>query len=206
MNTEVLATFEALLEAMNSEKMQLADAVREATLNGRFAEAQRLLAKTERVERLMEQMRRLREAWERLDEAGNASIEDVPEWVIVERVFGERRRRRRGPRGTINRTPRCAYRVPILEALEQLGGRGRVQEVLNIACEKTKDCLAEDDLKPLPSGRVIRWANTAQWERLNMVKEGLLRDDSPMCIWEMAEAGRVYLQQACQQSKGKNKL
>jgi hypothetical protein len=98
----------------------------ETTLNRQFAEAQRLLAKTERVERLMEQMRRLREAWERLDEAGNASIEDVPEWVIVERVFGERRRRRREPRGTINRTPRCAYRVPILEALEQLGGRGRV--------------------------------------------------------------------------------
>jgi restriction system protein len=78
--------------------------------------------------------------------------------------------------------------------------------VLNIAYEKMKDCLAEDDLKPLPSGRDIRWANTAQWERLNMVEEGLLRDDSPMGIWEMTEAGRVYLQQACQQSKGKNKL
>jgi len=223
MNTEVLAAFEVLLEAMNSEKVRLADAVREATLKGRFAEAQRLLAKTERVERLMEQVRRLREAWERSDEAGNASIieverenderettagdnEDAPELAIVKRVFGERCRRRRGPQGTINRTPRRAYRVPILEALEQLGGRGRVQEVLNIVYEKMKDRLTEDDLKPLPSGGDIRWANTAQWERLNMVKEGLLRDDSPMGIWEMTEAGRAYLQQARQQSKGKNKL
>jgi len=217
MNTDVLVAFNVLLEAMNGEKAQLADAVREATLNGRFTEAQRLLAKTERVERLMEQVRRLRETWERLDEAIEAEREDVegrtmvrddedaPELAVVERLFGKRRRRR-GPRGAVNRTPRRDYRVPILEALEQLGGRGRVQEVLEIVYEKMKDRLTEDDLKPLPSGKDVRWANAAQWERLSMVKDGLLRKDSPVGIWEMTEAGRAYLQQARQQSKGKNDL
>jgi len=217
MNTEVLVAFNVLLEAMNCEKAQLADAVREATLNGRFTEAQRLLAKTERIERLMEQVRRLRETWERLDEAIKAEREDVegksmvrddedaPELAVVERFFSKGRRGR-GPRGAVNRTPNRDYRVPILEALEQLGGRGGVQEVLEIVYERMKDRLTEDDLKPLPSGRQVRWANAAMWERLNMVKDGLLRNDSLVGIWEMTEAGRAYLQQARQQSKGKKDL
>ena len=229
MNTDVLVAFDVLLEAMNDEKTRLADAVKEATLNARFAEAQHLLAKTERVERLMHQTRQLREAWERIDEApatfadeaksrnGEKDIaindeapmrhgsllpagEGAPELAIVDQVFGGRRLRR-GRRSSVNKTPQRDYRLPILEALEQLGGRGRVGEVLNNVYQKMKDRLTEDDLKALPSGKEIRWANTAKWERHSMVKEGLLRDDSPAGVWEMTDAGRAYLHHARQQSK-----
>lgn len=183
MNDDVLTAFDALLEAMNSEKVQLADAVKEAILNRQGAEAQRLLAKTERIEQLIGQAQRLREAWERL---------------------GGPRRRRRGPRGAVDITPNQAYRVPVLEALEQLGGRGRTQEVLNIVYEKMKDCLTEDDLKPLPEGGDVRWRNMAAWARYRMVNEGFLRDDSPRGIWEMTEAGRAYLEQARRQIREGN--
>ncbi|MGQ9631031.1 MAG: winged helix-turn-helix domain-containing protein [bacterium] len=197
MNADVLVAFDALLEAMNGEKVQLADAVKEAMLKGHFAEAQRLLNKTERIERLIEQVRQLREAWERLDEVQvtvdieaesdvddegteTGDEEDAPELAVVRQLFGGRRRRKRGRRQAVNKTPEAAYRMPILEALEKLGGNGRVREVLNIVYERMKDRLTEDDLKPLPSGSDIRWTNTAKWERQSMVHDGLLRDDSPV--------------------------
>ena len=39
-----------------------------------------------------------------------------------------------------------------------------------------------------------RWINTAQWARQTMVDDGLLRNNSPRGIWEVAEAGVKYLQ------------
>jgi len=215
MNDDVLVAFDALLETMNSHKTQLAEAVMEATLKGQFTEAQRLLAKTERVEQLMEQVQQLRDAWERLDEVSAetfavgekvvarttlAQEDEAPEIAIADRLFGTRKRVRRR-RQPVNKTPERAYRVPILEALEQLGGRGHTQEVLDIVYEKMKDRLTEDDLKPLPSGGEMRWRNTAQWERHNMVREGVLRDDSPKGVWEITEAGRAYLEQARRESE-----
>ncbi|MCS7192255.1 MAG: winged helix-turn-helix domain-containing protein, partial [Armatimonadetes bacterium] len=94
-----------------------------------------------------------------------------------------------------------AYRVSILEALEQLGGRGSVQEVLKIVYDKMKERFTEDDLKPLPLGNETRWSNTARWERWEMVREGLLRDDSPIGIWEITEKGREYLEQVRRKSE-----
>jgi len=79
-----------------------------------------------------------------------------------------------------------------------------MRKVLNIVYEKMKEQLTEDDLKSLPSGTDIRWRNTAQWERLNMVKEGLLRDDSPTGVWEISEAGWAYLERSRQQEAGED--
>jgi hypothetical protein len=216
-NADVITAIEMLLEQMNNAKTQLADALREATLDGRFDEAQWLLAKTKRVERLIQQVRHLREAWERLDELTqlpavevNSEIGegemtsdegDAPELRVVNQLFGASRRRKRRQRQAVNKTPNHAYRVPILEALEQLGGRGRVQEVLSTVYVKMKDRLMGDDLKPLPSGNSVRWENTARWERQHMVNEGLLRDNSPVGVWEMTEEGRAYLEQARQQTE-----
>ena len=219
MNTEVLAAFDKLLEAISREKTHLAEAVKEATLNGQFAKAQRLLAQTERVEQLMEQVRQLRDIWEKIHKVGDSSVtglepsnirsetksggtEYSPELGLVEQLFDEFHRSRRGKRQAVNKTPQHAYRIPILEALEQLGGRASMRDVLNLVYEKMKDRLTEDDLKPLSSGGDIRWANTAQWERYNMVREGLLKSDSPRGVWEITEVGRAYLEQARQQGAG----
>jgi hypothetical protein len=48
------------------------------------------------------------------------------------------------------------------------------------------------DFESTRSGAVL-WENRAQWERLKMVKEGLLRADSPHGVWELTESGRQYL-------------
>lgn len=85
------------------------------------------------------------------------------------------------------KTPQQAYRQPILEALYELGGSAYVGDVLQMVEKKMKPILNEIDYQKLPSGVDIRWHNTAMWERLKLVKEGLLKSGSPNGIWELSD-------------------
>lgn len=87
------------------------------------------------------------------------------------------------------KTPQQAYRHPILEALYELGGSATVGDVLELVEKKMKPLLIEVDYQKLPSGVDIRWRNTAMWERYNLVKEGLLKPESPDGIWELSDKG-----------------
>lgn len=65
--------------------------------------------------------------------------------------------------------------------------------------EKVRQCMSDIllkvDYQPLASSpEMPRWRNTAQWARNSMVKEGLLRNDSPRGIWEISEQGLETLQ------------
>ena len=93
-----------------------------------------------------------------------------------------------------NITKPNAYRLPILESLAEMGGKGRARDVKERVYEKVKDVLTKDDKDYLPTG-VIRWENNVQWERLRLVKEGFLRKDSPQGIWELTEEGWRYLRE-----------
>lgn len=89
------------------------------------------------------------------------------------------------------RTPEEFFREPILAALHKLGGSGSINEVLDEVYRMVKPRLNKYDLQPLPSDpQNKRWRNTAQWCRYTMVKEGLLRSDSPRGVWELSEEGR----------------
>lgn len=98
----------------------------------------------------------------------------------------------RAKRGTI--TPQKEYYLPILEALVELGGKGRVSEVLGIVFNKMKNELTSDDLKEVPSGKDIRWENAAKWARWWLVNNGYLSNKSPYGIWEITTAGQKYLE------------
>jgi hypothetical protein len=93
-----------------------------------------------------------------------------------------------------NTTPQVAYRLPILESLAEMGGRGRARDVLNRVYERMKDVLTKDD-KDYNSVGVIKWENNAHWERLKLVKEGYLKNNSPQGIWELTEEGWRYLRE-----------
>jgi len=92
------------------------------------------------------------------------------------------------------KTPCQTFRIPILEALVELGGKGKIDEILEKVERKMKHILKSVDYEKLPSGEQVRWQNTAQWERYNMVQDGLLRSDSPKGIWEITEKGRKFLE------------
>lgn len=212
-----------LLEALQEEH-HIADAVCQAVLKGRYEESQRLLRRGEVVQRISANVQELRETSETPGElltraqtrvggepcehtmTGSPAqrpipqSEEGPELAVMRRVFGEAssagkhlsRRRRTG-----DKTPQREFRIPILEVLEQLGRRGRVGEVLDLVYPKVKDILKPGDLTVLSTGQ-IRWRNAAQWERFNMIRDGLLRGDSPGGIWEICAAGRAYLEQVRQ--------
>lgn len=99
-----------------------------------------------------------------------------------------------GERG--RRTPEQAFRVPILRALVDAGGRARAEDVLASVHAAVQDKLVPRDLEPVASKpRTARWRNTAQWCRNRLRKEGLLSADSPRGVWEITAEGRRWLEE-----------
>jgi hypothetical protein len=104
--------------------------------------------------------------------------------VLVERPPSRKGERRNGVK-----TPEKVYRLPILEALHELGGSASVKDVLQVVEVKVKPLLNEFDYEKVPSGGDIRWRNTACWARFGLVKDGLLKSESPKGVWELSERG-----------------
>ncbi len=93
------------------------------------------------------------------------------------------------------RTPQSAYRLPLLQVLIELGGRGRSHLVLARLLERMQPLLKGVDYQPLPSNPGLpRWRNTAYWARTLLTKEGLLNPHSSYGVWEITDAGRAYVQ------------
>jgi len=86
-------------------------------------------------------------------------------------------------------TPQADYTLPLLEALIEMGGSGKMSNVLDQVFNKMKNRLKPKDLEKTPSGTAIRWKNHAQWERQRLKSEGYLKKDSPRGIWEITEKG-----------------
>jgi restriction system protein len=94
------------------------------------------------------------------------------------------------------RTREEAYYVPILQVLAEMGGSGKVADVLDRVGKKMKGALKKSDYESLASGTdSLRWRNTAQWARNSMVNEGLLKKDSPRGVWEIGDKGKGHLKQ-----------
>jgi len=101
------------------------------------------------------------------------------------------RRPKQVPQGAM--LAQTAYRLPILQALVEMGGQGRTADVLDRVGELLEGQLSGMDHELVPSGTDVRWRNKARWARNTMVKEGLMASDSPHGIWEITESGREVL-------------
>ncbi len=82
-----------------------------------------------------------------------------------------------------------AYEQPILEAVYELGGSGRMGAVLEIVEHKMRHMFTDVDYEDIPSGGVIRWRKTAQFTRGPLIKSGFLKGDSAWGVWELTEQG-----------------
>ena len=131
------------------------------------------------------------EVWEALTKRAKP-LEDTPNSVL-RRLLGLDKKPIRKGKVLVGHMPHPEYRRPILEALEEMGGRGKVDEVLRRVFEKVKTKLKDVDREALPSAKELRWRNSARWQRQYMVNDGLLRNDSPRGVWEITEKGRQYL-------------
>ena len=80
------------------------------------------------------------------------------------------------------------YFQPVIDALVELGGSGRPEEVEDVIADKLK--LSEDERnEQIPSGQ-SRFSNKVNWARFYLVKAGLI-DSSTRGVWNLTEKGRT---------------
>ncbi len=80
------------------------------------------------------------------------------------------------------------FRVPLLVALYEMGGKATTNQVRTALLERFSDRFSDGDYKIVGSSQE-RWWNAASWERKKMVDEGLFKSDSPRGVWELSESG-----------------
>lgn len=100
------------------------------------------------------------------------------------------KKRTRVPKGSI--LPESDYELPILKALQHLGGRVPTSELIAQLEKELDPRLTEVDRDRLSSGGV-RWQNRAQFVRLKLIKKGEMVEGSPRGVWEISETGRNRL-------------
>jgi hypothetical protein len=97
-------------------------------------------------------------------------------------------KRARTPRShKLPKTTNTVLREHILRALKKLGGQARMSDVIEEMGRQLEGKLLPGDFALRQDGKSIAWKNNAQWERLKMRQEGILRDDSPSGIWELVK-------------------
>jgi hypothetical protein len=91
-------------------------------------------------------------------------------------------------------TSSSAFRIPILQALENLGGSGRRKEVFGELEIIMADQLNENDRKILPANRYLtRWQKNAMHTRTKLLNEDYISADPKQGIWMITEKGKEYL-------------
>jgi len=90
------------------------------------------------------------------------------------------------------KTPSKAFWVPVLQVLEEAGGRAGASQVEDSVGQLMAVRLNEVDQARVRSGGV-RWSVTLRWACHHMKQEGLLAGDAPRGICEISNEGRAYL-------------
>ncbi len=95
-----------------------------------------------------------------------------------------------GPRSTARRTGRNQLREHIIEALRKLGGRAHSSDVVEQVGRQLEGRLLPGDKEWRNGANCFAWQHNVHWERFRMIKDGLLRGDSPRGYWELEEERR----------------
>lgn len=185
--TSVVAAFEILLEEIEAE-IDFVNRVGARAFEARdYDKTKEALERAAQVTAFRDRASGLRREWENLF----THEEDEKDTE----AHAERRNLGRLRRGL--RTREEAYYRPILEALQALGGSAPMGQVLDRVLLNMKATLKDVDYEPLASDPDMpRWKNAAQWARNSMVKEGLMRNDSPRGVWQISDAGIQFLRRA----------
>lgn len=123
---------------------------------------------------------------------------EIADGVAMRGSAEPRATRPRRRRAKVTRPPRAKtgtilsesmYELPMLEIINEHGGRAAAREVLDELETRLNGQLTEADRQELSSGD-LRWRNRAQFVRLRLVERGDMVKDSPRGVWEISEQGR----------------
>ena len=184
----VSAAFDMLLEEVEAE-IDFVNGVGAKAFGARdYDKAKEALERSAILTAFRDKIAGLRKEWEEM--AAIAEREEDEETRAQRRSLGKLRKGQR--------TPESAYYQPILQVLKEMGGSGKVADLLERVLKIMKPALKSVDFEPLASGpENPRWRNAAQWARNSMVRDGLLKADSPRGVWEISERGRDVLSKSC---------
>ena len=180
MNTK--EAFDVLTSELQTALGGVQEQITQAVRQNRFAEVQTFAQRADKISKQLENLKNLQQNW----------------GALLTGVSSHKPVRQKAKRTLLSRglkTPEEDYRIPILQALQELGGSSRVKNVLDIVARIMDNQLNEYDLALLADGRTPRWRNAAQWHRQKLVDDGLLKADSPKGTWEITEEGRAYLRE-----------
>lgn len=96
----------------------------------------------------------------------------------------------RGKQSKQPKTPQTVLREHILRALETLGGKARVSDVIDEMARQLEGQLLPGDTVWREATNEPTWQNNAKWERFKMTQDGALRLGSPRGIWELGESNQ----------------
>jgi len=82
--------------------------------------------------------------------------------------------------------------IPILQVLEDEGGKGPTNEILDKVKLIIKDQLKAADYELLDDSKTIRWRESAQTSIKGMVKRGLLHSKAPKDTLRITPQGRLF--------------
>ena len=162
--TNVSSAFEMLLEEVEAE-IDFVNGVGSKAFEGRdYEKAKEALERSGVLTAFRDRLAGIRKEWEEL--AAAAEREEDEETRAQRRDLGKLRKGQR--------TPEAAYYLPLLRVLDQMGGSGKVAEVLERIGKLMKPILKPVDFDPLASGPDNpRWRNAAQWARNSIIRKGL---------------------------------
>jgi len=93
----------------------------------------------------------------------------------------------RQKRSKLPRTSKEELRLLIIQSLESRHGKATVSEVKADLSKFLDGKLLAGDLEYRQDGKTRVWLNNVQWERLQMCRDGLIRNDSKSGVWELAQ-------------------
>ena len=177
MNEKVVIALNSLIQELDQILSEFNDKFLQLTSQKRVDEAQVTLDEAKRITNLQQKVQNLQD-----------------EWFIP----GSEKRQKKPRIKAEGRTPEWEFRIPILEALIDLGGHAHCQRVKNWIGLEMVNLLTEADRETLSDGKTIRWENSVHWERQALVDEGLLYPSRRMGIWEITPAGREVVEKSKQ--------
>lgn len=101
--------------------------------------------------------------------------------------------KRRGPTPSGLRTPERAFVLPILQTLAEKGGQADAAAVVEGVLERMQHQLKPSDFETTATSDQPRWKVSLYLARSTMMRQGLLRSDTPRGIWAISEQGERYL-------------
>jgi hypothetical protein len=96
--------------------------------------------------------------------------------------------RPRKHRSLVAERRRSIYRVPILSILLQGNGEAHVADIKNKLLSRLNSRLTEEERTGTKSARPAWWYD-AEYERFEMIRDGLIDGTSPRGLWKLTQEG-----------------